>query len=280
MIAKKSVDRIEPLCELLNDVNPSLRRQVAAALLELAEVENLEQEILTRLTDVQNRNEWRACEQACFVLAKLDHKPSGERMVELLGHERGEVKVASAWGLTQLRIEALLPDMLDHAQSVYDGFKSKQLNDNMPGVSLHVAHLFIAFGDQRYSEAHPLLREYLPKSYTLGYEARPAAAWALGMLYEDDPQEDLAKIMVERMSDNGMEPEISHVQQMCAISLGRMKAESGLGALRKFANSDSDLGRACYWSIERMTGETAPPGRTLTGEIGGWFLEPIRDEGS
>lgn len=280
MIAKQSVGRIGPLATLLNDVNPGIRREVAGALIELAELENLTEEVHARVGEVQNRNEWRGCEQACFVLAKLDYKPSGERMVELLGHERGEVQVASAWGLTQLRIEALLPDMLDHAQSVYDGFKSNQLNDAMPGVSLHVGHLFIAFGDQRYSEAHTLMRKYLPKSFTLGYEARPAAAWALGMLYEDDPQDDLAKIMVQRMSDNGQEPEITDVQYMCAISLGRMKAESALNDLRKFAYPDGGLGGACYWSIERITGEIPPPIRTQTREIGGWYLEPIREEGS
>ena len=222
-----------------------------------------------------DKNEWRGCEQACFILASLDHKPSGPRMVELLGHERGEVKVASAWGLTQLRLEELLPDMLEHGQSVYDGFRSGQLSDEVRGNSLHMAHLFIAFGDQNYKPAEPLMRKYLPKDFTMGYEARPAAAWALGLLYEDDAQDDLVQIMDERLNDTaGIDPESDLMRRMCAVSMGRMNAESKLESLRK-----NSLGlRAAHWAINRMTGEPMPPVDKLRYPIASWFLVPLRED--
>lgn len=279
MVDTQSVDRIGMLCSLLDDINPSLRRDVRNSLIELAELESLRDEVIAETMDVLDSNLWRGCEQACLVLARLDHKPSAPRMVELLGHERGDVNVAAAWGLTQLRVERLLPDMLDHAASVLQGFRSGALDDDMPGASLHVAHLFNAFGDQLYRPSEPLLREYLPKDFSLGTESRAAAAWALGMFYEDDPQEDLVKIMVQRMTDMfSAEPETFDMQQMCAVSLGRMNAESALPALRKFANTLEDSGLACFWAIEQITGEPSPPPEAADIVVDGWFLAPIPDD--
>lgn len=280
MIDSEDVGRIELLCQLLDDVNPTLRRDVSAGLIELAKIDKLHDEVIDRSMEVLDQDAWRGCEQAAVVLTRLDHKPSGKRMVELLGHQRGDVQVAAAWGLSKLRMEEHLADMLDHAQSVYDGFKSRQLNDSMRGASLHVAHLFIAFGDQKYMPADALLRKYLPKDFTMGMEARPAAAWALGWLYEDNPQEDLAKALLGRLNDTGnMNPEDDDVRWMCAISLGRMKAESALPSLRNHA-SPLPSGMACHWAIEQMTGEKPPKLVSKPGSVDDWFLMPIRDPDS
>jgi HEAT repeat protein len=278
MIAKQDVGRIQMLSSLLDDVNPSLRREVADGLVKLAELPSIRDEVLQRTTEILSGNAWRGCEQAVVVLTKLDHKPSGERMVELLGHKRGEVQVASAWGLTRLRVEKLLPGMLDHAQSVFEGFRASQLNDGMPGASLHLAHLFIAFGDQQYRESNSLLREYLPKKHMLGIESRAAAAWALGMLYEDDLQADLVPILLGRINDDSdINAETGEMKAMCAIALGRMKAESALPDLRKRVGMGL-VGSASYWAIERMTGETPPLPVDVVGEFDDWFLMPIKDE--
>ena len=279
MVDKQDIGRIGMLCLLLDDVNPSLRREVATGLIKLAEIDELHDEVIDRTMDVLNQDQWRGCEQAAVVLTRLDHQPSGERMVELLGHERGDVQVAAAWGLSKLRIEELLPDMLDHAQSVYDGFRSGQLDDSMRGASLHIAHLFIAFGDQRFKPADALLRKYLAKDFSLGYQSRPAAAWALGMIYEDDVQEDLVPILVQRLDDAGSpEPEDDDMRWMCAIALGRMNAESALPSLGNNAVPSAGVGYACYWAIERMTGEKPPPPKNLKERINDFFLMPIPDE--
>lgn len=278
MIRKQDLGRIELLSTLLDDVNPNLRREVASGLVGLAELPGFREDVIRYTTNVLEQDSWRGCEQAAVILTKLDHKPAGPRMVELLGHQRGEVQVASAWGLTRLRIPELLPGMLDHARSVYAGFRSGQLNDGMPGKSLHMAHLFIAFGDQRYREADSLMREYLPKDFSIGAHARTAAAWGLGLIYEDDLQEDLAKVMEGRLNDTGgLTPELEFVRWACAVSLGRMKAESTLPSLRKSVG-EGEVGVGCYWAIEQMTGEPIPELRSITGVISGWFLEPIREQ--
>lgn len=276
LVDTKRVDRVELICQLLNDVNPNLRRSAADSLIQLARDAGLEETVIEETEKVLARDDWRACEQACVVLARLDHRPSGRRMVELLGHQRGEVQVAAAWGLTKLRIAELLPDMLDHAQSVYDGFRSGVLDDNMPGVSLHIAHLFIAFGDQTYEAAEPLMREYIPKNHSLGLESRAAAAWALGLLHEGDADSDLVPIFVGRLYDNARDPDTFELRSMCAISLGRMMAESALPDLRKLASPSMP---SCYWAIEQMTGEQPPEVVYKPSVVNDWFLAPLDVDG-
>lgn len=272
MADKQQADRLQLLCRLLDDVNPTLRRDVAAALVKLADEADLREEVIAETTKVFEKNDWRGCEQACVVLTRLDHKPSGERMVELLGHERGEVQVASAWGLSKLRLPELLPDMLDHASSVYEGFRSGQLSDDRPGTSLHVAHLFLAFGDQLYSPAEELMRKYLPKNHLLGFEVRAAAAWSIGMLHEGDPDPELVKIFVGRVRDAGMNPDTDILRDMSAISLGRMNAEAALATLREFAGPGMP---SCYWAIEQITGEKPPEPKVDITLMDDWFLSPL-----
>ncbi len=276
MIAARAADRIKPLATMLGDVNPSLRREVAAALIDLAEQANLREIVTQQTMRVLKMDQWQGCEQAAVVLAKLDHKPGGPRMVELLGHNRGEVQVSAAWALKQLAIKELLPDMLDHAESVYDGFKSGQLNHYMFGPSLKMAHLFVAFGKQRYRPAEDLLRKYLPKDFSLGLYSRAAAAWAVGMLYEDDAQEDLVQIFSERLADLiGQYPETKEMRRMSAVSLGRMHSESALPNLRRFASGPDEISRICYWAIEQITGEPPPEFEPIVMEISDWLLAPL-----
>ncbi len=269
MIAQSNVKRVPLLAKSLDDVNPKLRREVAAGFVSLGGKSELRDQVIASVTDVLNENAWRGCEQAMVVLTKLDHKPAGRRMVELLSHERAEVKVASAWGLSRLRIKELLPDMLEYAQSV----DTNALVHTTNGLSDQVSHLFIAFGDQQYRESDSLLRTYLPKSFALGMHSRPAAVWALGLIFEGELDEELAKTMVERLNDvESLEPEDYLVRCMCAVGIGRMDADSALSDLRKYSNSM----RACAWSIEKMTGEKAPPlPEPNQIEIEGWFLSPI-----
>ncbi len=276
MLATKKPERVKTLAAMLDDENPSLRREVANGLIEFTKLDGMSDEVITQTSKVLAQDSWRGCEQAIVVLAKLDHRDAGPRFVELLSHDRGEVKVASAWGLAQLRIKELLPDMLEHAQRVYDGFASGEINDNMPGFSDQVAHLFIAMGDQRYAAADPLMRLYIPKNMLIGQHPRPAAIWALGWIHEAAPEEELVKLLLGRLNDvSALEPEMEEVRFMSAISLGRMKAESALPDLRKYAGPAGGSARASAWAIEQLTGEPAPGVPRNRIEIGGWFLSPI-----
>ncbi|MAI70977.1 MAG: hypothetical protein CMM01_08720 [Rhodopirellula sp.] len=281
--AKSLIDGAKPqdvavIAGLLNDINPDLRSLAANSLVDLAQDPRLKSNVLLEVEKVFSGDNWRGCEQACVVFGKLDYEASADRMVELLGHPRGDVKVAAAWGLTQLRVAEVLPDMLDHADSVFQGLKSGQLNARMPGVTFHLAHLCLAFGDQGYTPAEPLLVKLVPKSYDYGEYPRPAAVWSLGMFHKDDPEPRLVASLVERLQDDaGMVPEIELVRIMSAVSLGRMNAESAKDALAEYSVKTNLLASATRWGLEEITGERVPlpPHTPTTNTKNQWFLTPL-----
>ncbi len=279
-IARSMLDTNDPgrtaaLANLLDDVNPTLRQDVAAGLIRWGYQEALVQDVLAETMRVLNQDSWRGCEQACVVLTRLDHKPSGSRMVELLKHPRGEVKVASAWGLSQLRLSEHLPAMLDHANEVYADFQSRKISLANPGYNEQMAHLFIAFGDQMHRPAETLMRAYIPKNFDLGVESRSAAVWAIGLLYEDQPNPELAKQLAGRLSDLGLISEMEDIRQMSALSIGRMKSETELPALRQFREGNSYVARACQWAVEKLTGEPMDPLMDNPVMADTYFLAPV-----
>jgi hypothetical protein len=278
LIVQKKGKLIAPLATLLDDVNPTLRRHVARAFVQLASEPTLHEEVIKQTTAVLNRDQWRGIEQAVIVLVSLDHKPAGDRFVELMQHSRGEVKSASAWGLRRLALPVHLPAMLARAHELYDGIRSDAIPLTVPGVDLQSTQLFLAFGQMRYMDAEPLLMHYVPKDHTLGVFSRCAAIWSVGLLHEGKAPADLTATLIERLSDvMSMEPEDDRVRRMSAISIGRMKSESAVATIRKFATDDSGyVQRSCYWALEQLTGETPPPLDTFLLKITDWFLVPIR----
>ena len=244
-------------------------------MVQLAGTDSLKQPVIDAAMDMLRQNNWRGCEQACVVLAKLDHKESGKRMVELLAHKRGEVRVASAWGLTQLRVPDLLPDMLEHGMEVYRKFKSKEFNSGMPGYADQIGHLFMAFGDQKYVPADKLVNLYLPKDLNLGVESRAGAYWAAGMLHEKDASPSLIKTMITQMNDTeSLIPEVQPVRLMCLVSLTRIKAKEALPSFEKYAAGRDGLALAAQLSLEKLTGKPMPEIPLLKLQYDDWILMP------
>ena len=186
-----NLKRIRSLAVMLNDINPGLRRETTAGLLDWAEKPELREEVVGQTMRVLHEDSWQGCEQAIVLLTKLAHKPAGSRMVDLLSHPRDEVKVASAWALTELRDKTHLSAMLQHAESVYEIVKNRQAGNRSPGLVLQLAHLFSAFGDQKYAPAATLMRAFVPKNFDLGTESRAAACWAIGQVFADNPPRDI-----------------------------------------------------------------------------------------
>ena len=279
MISSQKLERIETLAQMLNDVNPGLRKQIAESLIDLAKDANLKDAIIQHTVDILRQEQWQGCEQAAYILAKQEQHAVGPRLVELLGHSRGEVQVASAWALKQLDVKDLLPDMLDHAAEVRELFESGPVELQTDGQAIKAAHLFLAFGKNGYLQADPVLRGVMPKNHPIGEETRAAAAWALGILHEDKPDPDLIELLAERLMDAfGDQPEARIVRQMCAVGLGRMGSEDGLRYLRRFANNSSPTSRYCSWAIEQITGEPAPKFAPFVTHIDDWLIAPLPEQ--
>jgi len=275
IVAQENVEAIRLLGPHLADRNPTLRRYVAARFVEFGRREELKPAVLEESMAMLADSSWRGLEQAALVLGTLDHKPAAPRFIELLEHSRPEVNISSAWGLRKLRIPETLAAAFKHAQAV-----SGKREGIMPDAGRQLSQLFQMFGDLRYHEADPLLRRFVPKS-ALDITVRMSACWALGCLYENQPDNNLAGPFAQRLADVGsIPPEYPEVRHMTAIGLGRMKARGQLPVLRKFAEADSMYtftGAACYWSIEQITGEKPPVVKPRSVGAAGWFLEPTAD---
>jgi len=104
-----------------------------------------------------------------------------------------------------------------------------------------------------------------------------AACWSLGLFHENEPDEELAAALAERLADSAsIPPESLYVRWACAISLGRMRAEPQLPTLRSVRDNEglrSVTGLASGWAIERMTGEVSTPPPPAVFGVGNWFLQ-------
>lgn len=281
LISSREQSRIAPLATLLDDVNPDLRRHVAAALVDLASDPGLHDEVISQTSGILDQDQWRGCEQAALVLVNLDHQAVSDRLVDLISHPRGEVMVTAGWGLRRFALKKHLPAMLGRAQSIYDGFKAGKLTEDTPGMVDLMSQLFMAFGQMRYQEADGLARKYVVRDFSLGLNSRAAAAWSIGLLHEGKSDDDLERILLSRLHDvKSMEPELGAVRRMCAVSLARIKAEKTLPDLRTYATDiPGTVCRACFWAIEKLTGEKPPelpPPNTL--DYSDWFLTPVSAE--
>ena len=265
------------LASLLDDENPGLRQSVTTALVQLGSMPSLQMEVITQCTQILGRDSWRGIEQAAIVLVELDHQPAGVRFVELLNHPRQEAAVAAAWGLRRLAISEHLPAMLAHAQKMRTEFTQPSFPYYTRAVA-QLSQLFQAFGLQRYREAEPLMRQFIPKDFLLGDEARGAAIWALGYLYEDAAPADLSEAFEARLADvNSPLPEVPDVRLMSAVSLGRMKSPGVVETLKRFHRDEgpAPIGLACGWALERITGKSYPVPADVRTPLRDWFLVPI-----
>jgi hypothetical protein len=140
-----------------------------------------------------------------------------------------------------------------------------------------LAQLFQLFGEIRLADADSLLRKFVPKEMTF-VDSRTAACWALGKIHEGNTVPELATQFTERLSDiSSMMPEAESVRCMCAVGIGRMKAQSELSALRQFGGEAGLAGLACRWSIHYLTGEEQPELKPGILPVLGWFLQPVGD---
>jgi HEAT repeat protein len=287
LFRKPSREHIALLSQRLDDVHPEVRGKARQALRELAATKEWRDQVIPRATEALASQNWRSLEQATLLLAQLDHKLVAARFVELLDFGKPEVFVAAAWGLRKLNVPGTLPAAAEHIKARVQQLKNPPSDPRAPRlpyaiVEHELSQLLQFIGVQRYTPADALLRSFIPRASRgnpAPQEARAAAIWALGMLYEGKNPSDLAALLVERLSDTtSRPPEDFRVRWMSALSLGRMKAKdwlSTIAAQRLTAEpSDDPVSNASGWAMEQITGEKMPPPRTIRKTQRDWFLIP------
>lgn len=291
---QKSVAAVGHLGVLLDDINPEVRTTAQVALIELAKIEGLNTAVRETAMKVLNAEAPRGLEQAALVVGGIDHKPAANRLLQLLQHAEADVSITAAWALRRLLVpetaqpifekvkadteKSMIPLPLD---AVYD-------RDAVAAMYRQQEHLLEALGLMRYRAAESLLILYFPTppiricppdirlDTVWVHELRVRAIWALGKIYENDPQPDVVKSLVERFEA----PDSDEVRASCAISLARMQAKNVVEKLRKEFSPDDEynvLKFGCAWAVARLSGE--PIANLVMKPVilgrGGWFLESL-----
>lgn len=264
------------LARVLYDPHPQLRVLAREELLAFAIQSGLREPVIQAAMQALESSDWRAVEQACRLVGHLDHKPAAPRLVAVLEMPRFEASVTAAWALRKLAVAELLPEVLAFATRTTELARSGKLSWQHDPL---LSHLFQLFGVLHYRQAEPLLQQYLPKNmHRLPPESRAAAVWTLGHFYAGQPDNPYVDVLVERLADvYSQPPEHERVRQMCAVSLGRMKAAAALPTLRRFyqtEGSNMPAGLACGWAIQQITGEPYQPPKQILLYRQGWFLSP------
>jgi hypothetical protein len=265
---------------LLGDPSPEVRRSARVAFFG----EPTEPEVRGMIAEALAGDDWRALEQAALATVPLAMADQNARLVELLEHDRAEVRLAAAWALRTLADEASMQAALRRLETLTDVLLRSveaaiEDPDAFAAASHEATQLAMLMGLPRHEPADELLRRYIPKRSGAPADTRAAAVWALGLIHEGQADGGLVRSLQQRLSDvNPMEPEADQVRRMAAIALGRMDAQGAAGVLRRFYGSDDstpELKAACAWAFEQITGESLPPLEVPAGTTGPHFLESI-----
>ncbi len=280
-VARPTPERVVVLARMLDDLHSGLRATVRESLFRLSQTAQLDTSIREGTSAVLASGSWRGQEQAALLLAALDHKPAAGRLVELLESPRDEVLISAAWGLRKLAVPESLPAILDKAFRQTE-FRKKA--EPRPSLDLQVGLLFEALGLMKHAPAEELLRRYIPKDMTMGLQSRTAAIWALGHLHAGQPDEELAKLLFERLTDPSLfPPELESVRTMSVVSMARMKTRTQAEPTQNFLfgkGPPETMNLKIRWALQEMTGEKFPDLKPAIVTRSGWFLEPVEVKSS
>ncbi len=268
------------LSEHMGDPSIAVRTIVRDSLIRFDQNVDLREQVRQVTREHLNDDDWRSLEQAALIAGAVDMEDTADRLIALLNHDRPEVRLASASALRLLSLETTLPAILAQAQLLTDRASEViQQPEVFLDVSNETTQLFMAIGEHRYRPADELLRKYIPKHCAFDGTTRGAAVYALGKIYENQSEPELAELLIDRLSDdNPFDPEAIPVRRFAAISLQRMKVDQALDALRWFRTEKGTpvpIKAACHWAITQLTGESLPPLDPVVERPTGYFLEPL-----
>jgi len=282
LFEKPAVEHIATLANLLDDPHFDVRVAAREHLHALAGQPELQEAVIAQIGVALRMPGWRGQEQAARLVGELDLKPEAPRLLELLESEQDDVAITAAWGLSRLAVPDTLPAMLAFAERAA-GVSSDPAAPPAARTPVQdgcLLHLFQAFGLTKYTPAEPLLLPFVPRRYDVNPRTRSAAIWALGHLHAGDPQPELARMMAERVADDGdiPAPESIEVRTHAAVGLGRLNAADAIEILRSVYHRkgpESPLRGGCEWAIEQITGSELPDPEPRQLVPATPFLQPL-----
>ncbi len=240
---------------LLKDRNPDVRGIVVTNLLE-----NARKGYRALVCDIVsvglNSDSWQETEKSVEVAVGLEERIHCGRFIELLQHQRPEVKVVAGWALMELGNDPeMLSRMLVTAEKIAAELKSEDGSPLLVENQVKLSYLLEAFGKNNFLPAIPFLEKFIPKSETkYGSVGRGSAIWSLGKLNKGIDNKELRDKLYARMSDFG--PIIQEeflVRFMCHLALGEMAQPESREMLEKYREAPpSPIGYAGSWAILQL----------------------------
>ena len=162
---------IETLTECLKDPIPRLRREAASQLVLLGTTDK--SNVATSVLKVLDSNDPLAMEQACLILAEIQHGPALARISRLVEHPSPDVYVTASWAVRSLSSKEV------HAQQVMkkaEGLALQMIerirSGNVTDHEFHrLAHLIETAGELRLKSASETLMRLVPRDR---WRSRPA----------------------------------------------------------------------------------------------------------
>ncbi len=282
----RTAEAMVRLCDALGDAHPANRARAVESLVQLdadqAVRDPLRAELDRRLAAVAEwdaqaqQQRWGEAQALAQVATRIDHKPAAAVLVGWFDFPRFEVRHAAVLGLRELDVAATRPAVVALMGRLIDIVQARTTAVvDIEQTDRRLAHgrltreydelarrTAVTLGVWSEPAGDEPLRRLIPKASPLTAATRAAAVWALGRIHEDQADPALARALVGRLSDtNPDEPEAEVVRRHAAITIGRMRADAGLSAVRRYYDRDGEsieLRTACRWAVGRITGQ-APP---------------------
>lgn len=282
MRALPDAERTSWLHQMLSDEHLLVRNVARGMLYEVAgEQPALKEQMISLCAGSLQpaSQDWQGIEQCLVLLGQLRAAAFSAQAVALLNYPRNEVMVSAAW------LIHLFPDVsvrtgvleaaLDAEKWLYDPAQRNREH------GMKQAFLFEYLGIMRVKEIEETLAKQFNKGVPGVLERRVASMWALGLLYENNPDPALAARMHDRIQDrNSPNPERFPVRRACLVALGMMRSTASQPIVQEAWEIDDVSERlrgGARWA-HPLVGLALPPAiAPIEQPMGGWRLNPYSD---
>ncbi|MEX0885684.1 MAG: hypothetical protein WD009_04515 [Phycisphaeraceae bacterium] len=288
LAAQRDAETVALIAAQLGDASVAVRVLGRRTLESWDTDDGLRAAVRQAIDGVLATEDWRALEQAALFVAAVDYTAPADRLIELLRFSRPETRLAVANALRDLSLARTIEPVLAQFEALTEMRQAREQPARVAergggavAIGRETTQLIILLGNHRHEAAEPLLRRYIPKNSGFAIEARGAAIWALGRIYETSDRRDtsLHAALAQRLSDvNPIIPEADRVRRFSAIAMGMMNADDQVRALERFHRNDradEHVGGACRWALMQITGEDLPPLPDDERLQDQWFLFPV-----
>lgn len=275
-------ERVDWLHELISDYHLEVRNTARRMLLAVSEEQpDLKPQIVGLCADAlkPDSKDWQGIEQSLVLLGQMRSTEYSALAVELLNYQRDEVMVSAAWLIHLFPDLAVRTPVLKATQDAETWLYDPAEFEREHGMKQ--AFLFQYLAIMRVKEIEEVLVKQFSKTVPGVLIRRSAAMWTLGLLYENNPDQNMVRQMHARIQDrNSPDPERFPVRRFCLLALGMMRSTGSQAVVQEAWEVDDaseGLRGAARWIRPLVGMEMTEPIEPFYLQIGGWRLNPIDD---